>query len=149
MARFSVFLDACVLVPIVLADTLLRIAEADLYRPLWSARVLDEMVFAIEHVHPDLADGRARARADIMLKSASLGSQILKKSCPAWHKPRPGKRIQMDAVSPRVRAATSSRRLVRAAGHAGSPRTCRFATRSSALPGHRVRSSDRRAGPMS
>ena len=47
--------------------TLLRIAEVDLYRPLWSARVLDEMVFAIEHVHPDLADGRARARADTML----------------------------------------------------------------------------------
>ena len=43
MARYSVFLDACVLVPIALADTLLRLAEAGLYRPLWSDRVLDEM----------------------------------------------------------------------------------------------------------
>jgi len=66
MARFSAFLDACVLVPIALADTLLRLAEADLYRPLWSDRVLDEMVEAIEVVHPDLALGAARARADAM-----------------------------------------------------------------------------------
>jgi hypothetical protein len=29
-----VVLDACVLVPIALADTLLRLAERDLYRPL-------------------------------------------------------------------------------------------------------------------
>lgn len=65
MARFSAFLDACVLVPIALADTLLRLAEADLYRPLWSVRVLDEMVEAIETVHPDLA-GAAKARADAM-----------------------------------------------------------------------------------
>lgn len=66
MARFSAFLDACVLVPIALADTLLRLAEADLYRPLWSVRVLDEMVSAIEAVHPNLADGAAKARGDAM-----------------------------------------------------------------------------------
>ena len=64
MARFSAFLDACVLVPIAVADTLLRFAEADLYRPLWSVRVLDEMVEAIETIHPNLAGGAARARAD-------------------------------------------------------------------------------------
>lgn len=66
MARFSAFLDACVLVPIALADTLLRLAEADLYRPLWSVRVLDEMVEAIEAIHPNLAGGPARARGDAM-----------------------------------------------------------------------------------
>lgn len=66
MARFSVFLDACALVPIALADTLLRLAEADLYRPLWSQRILDETVAAIEAIHPDLADGRAHRRAAIM-----------------------------------------------------------------------------------
>jgi len=69
MARFSVFLDACVLVPIALADTLLRLAEADLYRLLWSERVLDEMVDAIEVVHPGLAAGSARARADAMQRA--------------------------------------------------------------------------------
>ncbi|WP_040156159.1 PIN domain-containing protein [Mobilicoccus massiliensis] len=66
MARFSVFFDACVLVPIALADTLLRLGEADLYRPLWSRRILDEMVSAVEKIHPDLADGRARRRAAVM-----------------------------------------------------------------------------------
>ena len=57
MARYSVFLDACVLVPIALADTLLRLAEAGLYRPLWSDRVLDDMVDAIGMIHPGLASG--------------------------------------------------------------------------------------------
>lgn len=65
-ARFSVFLDACVLVPVALADTLLRLAEAGLYRPLWSERILDEMVDAIEAVRPNLAAGAARKRADVM-----------------------------------------------------------------------------------
>ena len=66
MARFSVLLDACVLVPIALADTLLRLAEADLYRPLWSRRILDEMVWAVEEIHPDLAGGPAGKRAHVM-----------------------------------------------------------------------------------
>lgn len=69
MARYSVFLDACVLVPIALADTLLRLAEAGLYRPLWSDRVLDEMVDAIGMIHPELASGLARSRADAMQAS--------------------------------------------------------------------------------
>ncbi len=59
-------LDACVLVPVALADTLLRLAEADLYRPLWSERILDEMVAAIEGIHPELADGPALRRAATM-----------------------------------------------------------------------------------
>ncbi|MCP3797726.1 PIN domain-containing protein [Allokutzneria sp. A3M-2-11 16] len=40
---FPVFLDACVLVPIRLADLLLRLAEAGTYRALWSNEVLDEV----------------------------------------------------------------------------------------------------------
>ncbi|MGO1053909.1 PIN domain-containing protein [Crossiella sp. CA198] len=40
---FPVLLDACVLLPIKLADTLLRLAEAGTYRPLWSAEVLAEV----------------------------------------------------------------------------------------------------------
>lgn len=69
MARYSAFLDACVMVPIALADTLLRLAEAELYRPLWSCRVLDEVVDAIEAIHPDLASGSARSRTNAMQAS--------------------------------------------------------------------------------
>ena len=47
-------LDACVLVPIALADTLLRIAEKGLYRPLWSDRILGETEAAIEEIHPGI-----------------------------------------------------------------------------------------------
>lgn len=40
---FSVVLDACVLVPITLCDTLLSLADRRLFRPLWSDMILDEM----------------------------------------------------------------------------------------------------------
>lgn len=36
-------LDACVLLPYQLCDLLLRLAEAGMYRPLWSADILDEV----------------------------------------------------------------------------------------------------------
>ncbi len=40
---FPAFLDTCVLYPAYLCDTLLRLAEASAYRPLWSAQVLAEL----------------------------------------------------------------------------------------------------------
>lgn len=55
MPRYTALLDACVLVPITLADTLLRLAERELYRPLWSDRILGEAADAIVEIHPDLA----------------------------------------------------------------------------------------------
>lgn len=66
VSRFSALLDACILVPAPLADTLLRLAECGLYRPLWTARILDEMVWAIERIHPRHANGPARTRAEVM-----------------------------------------------------------------------------------
>ncbi|MHB1486259.1 MAG: hypothetical protein ACYCS7_00925 [Acidimicrobiales bacterium] len=53
MARYAAVLDACVLAPITLADTLLRVAERELYRPLWSDRILDKATDAAIEVHPD------------------------------------------------------------------------------------------------
>jgi hypothetical protein len=47
MAKYAAVLDACALVPIALADTLLRVAERELYRPLWSDRILSETSEAI------------------------------------------------------------------------------------------------------
>jgi len=42
-ANFRVFLDANVLFPMAVRDTLLRAAEAGLIQPYWSVRVLEEM----------------------------------------------------------------------------------------------------------
>jgi predicted nucleic acid-binding protein len=57
-----VVLDACVLVPVALADTLLRIAERELYRPLWSARIVAEAVDAIVEIHPDIPPEQVQRR---------------------------------------------------------------------------------------
>lgn len=62
MARFTVLLDACVLVPVVLADTLLRIAERELYAPRWSARIVDEAIDAVLEIHSSVDPGRIRKR---------------------------------------------------------------------------------------
>jgi len=43
MARFPAFLDTCSIFPAYLCDTLLRLAEAGAYRPLWSPGVLEEL----------------------------------------------------------------------------------------------------------
>jgi len=42
-ADFPVVLDACVLVPASLRDTLLRRAERRMYLPRWSNEILDEL----------------------------------------------------------------------------------------------------------
>lgn len=44
MSSLAVVLDACVLYPMYLRDTLLRAAEAGLYRAHWSADILDEVI---------------------------------------------------------------------------------------------------------
>jgi predicted nucleic acid-binding protein len=49
---FSALLDANVLVPTVLRDTLLRVAENDLYRPLWSSEILAETRRTILRLRP-------------------------------------------------------------------------------------------------
>ena len=63
--RFPVFLDTCALYPALVADVLLRVAEAGAYTPHWSPQVLAEL-------RPNLAkidtvgDAGAGARLDAM-----------------------------------------------------------------------------------
>ncbi|KWV30280.1 PIN domain-containing protein [Micromonospora rifamycinica] len=56
-------LDACVLVPSVLADTLLRCAEQELYRPLWTRAILDEVR---RNLPPSVLGAKAERRVEVM-----------------------------------------------------------------------------------
>ena len=47
-------LDACVLYPTVLREILIGVADAGLYQPLWSARILDEWRHAAVRLGPCL-----------------------------------------------------------------------------------------------
>jgi len=50
--EYSAVLDACVLVPVSLCDTLLRLAEEPaMYRPLWSEQIMAEMAKALKTKH--------------------------------------------------------------------------------------------------
>ncbi|MFD0203014.1 MULTISPECIES: PIN domain-containing protein [Saccharothrix] len=70
---FPAFLDACVLVPIRLADLLLRLAEAGTYRLLWSGQVLDE----VERTLPKLGVPEANARRRVALMRQSFPDALV------------------------------------------------------------------------
>ena len=63
---FPAFLDACVLLPMSLTDTMLRLAQAKTYRPLWSAQVLDEVERNLPKVSGAVTPDKARHRIDAM-----------------------------------------------------------------------------------
>jgi len=62
--EYSAVLDACVLVPASLCDTLLRLAEAPaMYRPLWSEQILAEMIKALKtKIHRTDAEAKYRQK---------------------------------------------------------------------------------------
>jgi predicted nucleic acid-binding protein len=66
VAKFSALLDACTLVPVSLADTFLSLAEAGLYRPLWSDRILEEVSLAVGRIHPELPPEAVERRIAVM-----------------------------------------------------------------------------------
>lgn len=54
----TALLDACVLYPMGLRDTLLSVAQAQVYRPLWSAEILAEVRDALLRSAPGLRPAR-------------------------------------------------------------------------------------------
>jgi predicted nucleic acid-binding protein len=68
LARFTALLDACTVVPIVRADTLLRIAEREMYCPKWSDRIIEEARRAIEKIHPGISTEKIAKRFNDMNK---------------------------------------------------------------------------------
>jgi len=67
--RYTALLDANVLVPYTLTDVLLRLAEAESYRPLWSAEVLVETERTLAHMYPDVDSARFHDRLAAMDRS--------------------------------------------------------------------------------
>jgi predicted nucleic acid-binding protein len=65
---FPAFLDTCAIYGSYVADTLLRIAEAGAFRPLWSAEVLSELERALMK-NAGLTEQRARHRTTTMRKA--------------------------------------------------------------------------------
>lgn len=84
MPRYTAVLDACVLVPIALADTLLRVAEKGLYRPLWSSRILAEAQRATDEIHPGIDVGR---------RFTSMGEAFGDALVTDWEELKPGIRL--------------------------------------------------------
>lgn len=63
---FAVVLDTCVLYPAHLRDTLLRLAEQDLYQALWSADIIEEL-------HRNLVDAGISSEANFHPPAGMLG----------------------------------------------------------------------------
>jgi len=63
---YSALLDANVLHPQILCDLLLRLAEHDAFRPLWSTKILEETIESIRRRRPDLDPERLRKRMAAM-----------------------------------------------------------------------------------
>ena len=61
--RFTAYLDACVLAGALRRNMLLSLAEAGLFRPRWSARVLDETQSAIARITNGATDGQRQREA--------------------------------------------------------------------------------------
>ena len=74
-ARYTALLDACVLYPIAMTDSLMSLATAGLFAAKWSTRIEQEWIAALETRRPDLK-GKLGFRRDSM-----------REAVPDWHVP--------------------------------------------------------------
>lgn len=61
MTIWTACLDACVLVPVGLCDSLLSLASTGIYRPIWSDQILHEVRSHVSGVPPDEIEDRLAA----------------------------------------------------------------------------------------
>ncbi|MEL0256353.1 MAG: PIN domain-containing protein [Pontimonas sp.] len=66
---FSAVLDTSVIFPARLNDTLLSFAEQDLYRPLWSEEILNELRVALSRTYPHRNPRSVEARVMAMCRA--------------------------------------------------------------------------------
>ncbi|MBI3140846.1 MAG: PIN domain-containing protein [Rhodocyclales bacterium] len=64
-ARYTALLDACVLYPIAMTDSLMSLATAGLFAAKWTTRIEQEWINALEERRPELK-GKLRVRRDSM-----------------------------------------------------------------------------------
>jgi predicted nucleic acid-binding protein len=64
----KLLLDTCVIYPTVMREMLLGVAKTGAFKPLWSARILEEWARAARKIGPE---GEAQARAEIALVKAA------------------------------------------------------------------------------
>jgi hypothetical protein len=64
-ARYTALLDACVLYPLAMADSLMSVAATSLYAAKWTLHIEREWMNALVRNRPDLA-GRLEPRRDAM-----------------------------------------------------------------------------------
>ncbi|WP_232487593.1 PIN domain-containing protein [Burkholderia ubonensis] len=63
--RYTALLDACVLFPIAVADSLMSLATAGLFAAKWTQRIEQEWITNLEELRPELK-GRLEVRRDGM-----------------------------------------------------------------------------------
>jgi predicted nucleic acid-binding protein len=64
---FVVVYDACVLYPMPLADSLIRLAQTGVFRACWSDDILDECVRALKREHPNITEEAVARRRKGMI----------------------------------------------------------------------------------
>lgn len=80
-ARFTAVLDACVIYPHAVVDSLLSLAAADLFAPKWTQRIEQEWISALEADREDLRGGKLYRRRDAM-RMAVPDWEVVEE---AWH----------------------------------------------------------------
>ena len=78
-ARYTVLFDACALVPLAFADSLMSLATTGLFAAKWSTAIENEWITALERIDPRL-QGKLTARRDCM-RASVLDWEVLPK---AW-----------------------------------------------------------------